>query len=419
MKAAGNPVIETETEFSKAFFGDSLTFTAHVFDQDVALSTLKAHLYYGDELVSETVIRTKANGDYTGKIYIPYYANIPNGTATLKLVLQNIHFTLTEQIYDLPLERPDYPYLTLVAGEQTYRMERTDVYNYAATASFPIKVNGYIKAPKVGDAGNELTFGWEENAIKEGSVNDIPFSNRSAGEYSITFNSLTYEAAPFIIAYAINETVMQRVDDSHYKLDMDLTNGQELVFEGISDFADWWIDPDYLTKTSDNTLAFAAPDGQYRITANFQYKYFVVEKLMNGELAKLQSDGSGAVWIIGEGIGKPSVSANAVGWDTGKALCMVPLGNKKYQVTVVAGTTINVDNINFKFFHEKGWNGEFNNTSLTTTSNVVFIGDGKNGRDAGNLGILTGKTLENGATYKFIVDLTEGNNKAVLSVVKQ
>jgi len=419
IKAAGNPVIDAKTEFSNALFGDSLTFTANVSDQEVALSTLKAQLYYGEEMVSETVIRTKTNGDYTGKIYVPYYANIPNGTATLKLVLQNIHFTLTEQVYDLSLERPDYPYLTLVAGDETYRMERTGLYSYAATADFPIKVSAYIKAPKVGEEGNELTFGWVDNAIKEGSTTSIPFSNRSAGQYSITFNSLTYEAAPFIIAYAINETVMQRVDDSHYKLDMELTNGQELAFEGISDFADWWIDPDYLTKTSDNTLAFAAPDGQYRITANFQYKYFVVEKLMNGELAKLQADGSGAVWIIGEGIGKPSVSTNAVGWDTGKALCMVPLGNKKYQVTVVAGTTVNADNINFKFFHEKGWNGEFNNTTLTTTSDVVFIGDGKNGRDAGNLGIVEGKTLENGATYKFILDLTEGNNKAVLTVEKQ
>lgn len=419
IKATGNPIIETKAEFSKALFGDSLAFTANVSDQEVALSTLKAQLYYGEELVSETVIRTKTNGDYTGKIYIPYYANIPNGTATLKLVLQNIHFTLTEQAYDLSLERPDYPYLTLVAGEQTYRMERTALNEYAATSEFPIKVNGYIKAPTVGEAGNELTFGWEDNAIKEGSLANIPFSNRSAGQYSITFNSLTYEAAPFIIAYAINETIMQRVDDNHYKLDMDVTNGQELRFDGISDFADWWIDPDYFTKASDNVLTFAAPNGQYRVTADFQHKYFVAEKLMNGEPAKLQADGSGAVWIIGEGIGKPSVSTNAVGWDTGKALCMVPAGDKKYQITVVAGTTVNADNINFKFFHQKDWGGEFNNSTLSTTSDLIFIGDGKNGRDAGNLGILEGKALENGATYVFTVDLKDGNNKGVLTVVKQ
>lgn len=40
----------------------------------------------------------KVNGqDYTGKIYVPYLANIPNGTATLKFILQNINFTITEK----------------------------------------------------------------------------------------------------------------------------------------------------------------------------------------------------------------------------------------------------------------------------------------------------------------------------------
>src|SRR5690606_37675311 len=153
-------------------------------DANIPLSTLKARLYYSDELVSETVIRTKAEGDYTGKIYIPYYADVPNGTATLKLVLQNINFTIREETYDLPLERPDYPYVTLVAADETeYRMERTGLYTYTASTNFPAKVNGYIKTPAVGQNGNELTFGWVENTIKEGSTNNIPFSNAFSGNY--------------------------------------------------------------------------------------------------------------------------------------------------------------------------------------------------------------------------------------------
>jgi hypothetical protein len=35
-------------------------------------------------------------------------------------------------------------------------------------------------------------------AIKEGSVATIPFSNTTAGNYSILFNTLNYSAAPFI-----------------------------------------------------------------------------------------------------------------------------------------------------------------------------------------------------------------------------
>ncbi|MGK6350559.1 DUF5125 domain-containing protein [Parapedobacter sp. DT-150] len=418
-KAPGNPVIESKTDFSAAHFGDSLAFTVGVSDADVPLSTLKARLYYSDELVSETVIRTKTNGDYTGKIYVPYYANVPDGTATLKLVLQNIHFTSTEMAYELPLQRPDYPYLTLVADETEYRLERTDLYTYAATGTFPAKVNGYIKTPAVGEAGNELTFGWADNAIKEGSTNSIPFSNAFSGEYTISFNSLTYEAAPFIIAYAINQTVMDRVDDNTFRVDLALNHEEEVIIDGFDDLESWWIDRDYFAQDASGKLLFQPKTGNYRITADFNHQYFIVETLNGADLATLQADGSGAVWIIGEGIGKPSVATNAVGWTTEKALCMAPVADKIYQITVVAGTTVAADNINFKFFHQKGWGGEFKNDGLSTTSDVIFVGDGSNGRDPGNLGIAEGKTLEAGATYVLTLDLTAGNDQAVLKVEKK
>lgn len=94
----GNPTMDFQAEPSSALFGDSLPFTIKASDADVPLSTLKAQLYFSDEMVSETVIRTKVSGqEYNGKIYVPYLANIPNGTATLKFILQNINFTITEK----------------------------------------------------------------------------------------------------------------------------------------------------------------------------------------------------------------------------------------------------------------------------------------------------------------------------------
>src|SRR5690606_27839562 len=351
--------------------------------------------------------------------FIPYYANVPNGTATLQLVLQNIHFTLREETFELPLERPDYPYLTLVAGETEYRMERTGLYTYAASTQFPAKVNGYIKTPAYGENGNELTFGWEENAIKEGSTNNIPFSNAFSGNYTITFNTFSYEASPFIIAYAINQTVMNRVDDDTYQVDLALSQGEAVVIDGFDDLDAWWLDPDFFARDASGDVLFQPQSGRYRITADFRHAYFIVEALNGTDLATLQADGSGAIWIIGDGIGKPSVASNAVGWTTEKALCMAPIGNKRYQVTVVAGTTVTADNINFKFFHQRGWGGEFKDTELTSASDVIFVGDGSNGRDPGNLGITAGQTLEAGATYVLTVDLTAGNDKAVLTVEKK
>lgn len=64
----GNPTMDFQAEPSSALFGDSLPFTIKASDADVPLSTLKARLYFSDEMVSETIIRTKVNGqDYTGK----------------------------------------------------------------------------------------------------------------------------------------------------------------------------------------------------------------------------------------------------------------------------------------------------------------------------------------------------------------
>ena len=55
----GNPTMDFQAEPSSALFGDSLPFTIKASDADVPLSTLKARLYFSDEMVSETIIRTK------------------------------------------------------------------------------------------------------------------------------------------------------------------------------------------------------------------------------------------------------------------------------------------------------------------------------------------------------------------------
>ena len=146
--------------------------------------------------------------------------------------------------------------------------------------------------------------------------------------------------------------------------------------------------------------------------------YLEVLKMNGTSTATLNDDGTGALWIIGDGIGKPSVATNAVGWTTEKGLCMSQIEAKKYQVTVVAGEQIKSDDINFKFFHQQGWGGEYKNDALSTTSDLVFIGDGTNERDAGNLGLVEGKSLENGVAYRFTVDVTAGVSSAVLTVEK-
>ena len=419
-KIVGNPVMNIDLTVSDGYFGDSIPFIIQASDADVALSTLKAKLFYGEEQVMETVIRTKVNGDvYEGKIFAPFWANIPDGKATLKYVLQNINFTTSEMETEIALKRADYPYLTLVAEDGTeYRMDRDAQYQYSATQNFPKELLAYIKTPVVSEYGNEITFGWESGGIKEGTTTSIAFSSTEIGAYSIEFNTLTYEASPFT-KILIDGNEMEAIDSENYQIDLTLKQGQVLAFDGLPDYDNWTIDPDFFQKNNNGELTFLPIGGSYRIIANLKLKYFFVQAMSAGAPATLQSDGTGAIWIIGEGVGKPSLAAREVGWTTENALCMSQIEAKKYQVTLVAGRSVKADNINFKFFHQQGWGGEFSGTDLISTSNIVGVGTGEDGHDNGNLYLHDGQSLTVGRIYKFVVDVTAGISNAVLTVTDE
>lgn len=413
---AGNPVMNVTGNLEQAYFGDSLTFTVKATDDEVPLSTIHADLYFGDEVVSQEVIRTKVSGeDYQVKIYIPYYANIPDGQATLKLTLQNINFTTSELVYQVPITHHDYPSLTFRAetGEE-YTMEKTAEYVYSITQRFPAKMSGMIVAPAIGDNGNEIVFGYESNEITPYAEGYIPFSNSSPGRYTISFNTYTFEGSPFVVM-AFNDDLFETVDETTSKLDLNLTQGDVLVPSGFTDFNDWWINPDYFTKNADGSLTFNAYSGYYRIIADTKRQYFRVYKLLGSEPATLNTDGTGALWIIGEGIGHPSLS-NTVGWTTENAICMAPVGEKVYQITLVGGKTVSTSSINFKFFGQMGWGTELTGSDLVSESDLIGVGTGSDGHDDGNLYLKDGVVLQDNGIYVITVDLSQGINSGKMTV---
>ena len=171
---------------------------------------------------------------------------------------------------------------------------------YSVTGEFAQKVKGYIKAPKVGANGNEINFGWSNGAITQGTSSEITFSNLSAGEYSISFNTLTYAAAPFV-KLLLNGSEMEMVDDDHYSIDLNLKQGDNITAD-IPNFDQYWIDPDFFEKNEDGSLKFLPIDGTYRVIANLALNYLEVLKMNGTSTATLNDDGTGALWIIGDGI---------------------------------------------------------------------------------------------------------------------
>jgi hypothetical protein len=214
---------------------------------------------------------------------------------------------------------------------------------------------------------------------------------------------------------------MTMVDADNYKVEKDFVQGQVIAVEGIDDVLTWWFDPDYVNiNYTTLTPTFAPISGKYRVTANIALKYFKIEAMDGDNLATLKDDGTGAIWVIGTNIGKPSVAANNVSWATEKGLCMAPIGDKKYQLTVTVGTTIT--DVAFKFFYQQGWGGEFVGAGytgddkdakgvLTTTSDIIGI------KDDGNLELKAVPAV--GDTYVFTIDVSAGLKSAVLTVTKQ
>ncbi|MCH5224591.1 MAG: DUF5121 domain-containing protein [Muribaculaceae bacterium] len=414
VKNPGNPVMDITGYAGSAYFGDILHLDVKASDSSVPLSTIHAELYFDSELVGEQVIRTKESGaTYPVDIEIPYIANIPDGQATLRLTLQNINFTITEEILGVDVSHADYPYLTLVADDgNEYRMERVSMYNYEVTESFPGQMPAMIVAPAAEGATREVTWGYEGGEITVNGQKSIPFTNGSAGTYTISFNTFTMEGAPFT-ELTINDMLLSQVDDNIFEVDIpSLAKGDALNFSGFPNFDQWWLNPDFFQDNNDGTYSFMAYDGDYRFIADTGKQYIKVVKLVGGVPGTLSQDGTGLPWILGDGIGYPKLS-NAPGWNPGAGIPMAPQSDYVYQVTVVGGLNIDVKSINFKFFGQDGWGTELTGTMLTSETNLIGVGDGDT-HDNGNLYLNDGVELEANTIYVITLDCTNGIDNAIL-----
>lgn len=412
------PEMTAVSSDASGVFGGKVGFEATMTDR-YALSTLKAQIFFDDEMVVEEVIRTKENGTYSGTVTLPFYKNVPDGEATLRLVGQNVRFGQTFVERPLAASRPKPDHLVFVLGEQEYRMEPTGVdYEYAVTADFPQKPQGYITTPDLDGLGSVVTFGYssEQGGIVSDSTEPIPFANSNAGEFTVTFNLKSFEGSPFI-KLLFNDAEMTMVDNDNYSIVTTLTQNQTYTLTGVSDFAGWDIDRDFFERadaSNPEALTFLPMSGMYKVTANFKHSYLRIEAMKSAtELATLNEDGSGAIWAIGGmSVGKPTLK-NAASWSPEQGgMCLARVADKKYQLTFVAGVSIDASSFDFKFFHQKTWGGEFGGDDISTASDLVKISD------SGNLGLAEGKTLDLGGIYRFTVDISGGNTAAVLTVEK-
>lgn len=412
----GSPTIKATT-VSSAEMGDSIDVKVNCSDAEgYDLSTLKAEMCYSGEPVNAVTIRTKTPGDYTVRLHVPFLRFIPNGTAQVRLTLQNVTTKTTVENIDVPVTRPHFTDLQFISPDSVaYPMTEGDDYTY--TCEVPVADNAFKGFFQTADG--KYKFGWADNDVAENGNGFLSFQSNKTGQVTVSFNSRDFTYGPQEV---LNIQPLQfRNADGQNIFTGTLTQGMLYKFTGDEAvMADnWYYDPDFFTRNADGTYTFNALTGTYTIKAVFEENGFRIFAGEPKNPAKLNADGTGALWIIGGNMfGKPNYSHAQSWWtDTDHALCLAPIADKVYQVTLTVGKQLKPGtNVDFKFFGQAGWGTEFKATGdyALTTNNPWFRVNASDG----NIHLNDGVTLKSGETYRFTIDLTKGTANGVMRVEK-
>lgn len=393
-RAEKGPEMKVNSFTESTYMGANIKVNLNLSDADFALSTIKAVLYYGETEVASETLRTKTEGNYELSIQAPLLKEIPDGTANLVLRAQNVGLGITETTLDVALQRPDFETLSLVdESGKSYELKKTEKYIYERTDNFPSYVNSTVVTPQFND-GETITLGWDGSALSASSAELIPFGSSIAGNYTIKLNLFDLSISPTGSAAVVSV--------AEYK------KGQKMAFGNVVDLNNWTIDPDFFDVDKESkAVTFRAIDGLYKMEYDTKSRFIRVEPMKDAQTPlSLAEDGTGAVWLIGSSFGKPEIGPS---WNTETgAYPAAQVESKIYEFTLAVPGQLAVSGAELKFFHRKGWEGEFKKPDFKT----IDLSPAFEMTDAGNIKAVDVKP---GKGYKIILDLTEGINKAAVS----
>lgn len=393
-RAEKGPEMKVNSFTESTYMGANIKVNLNLSDADFALSTIKAVLNYGETEVASETLRTKTEGNYELSIQAPLLKEIPDGTANLVLRAQNVGLGITETTLDVDLKRPDFETLSLVdESGKSYELKKTENYVYERTDNFPSYVNSTVVTPQFND-GETITLGWDGSALSASSTELIPFGSSIAGNYTIKLNLFDLSISPTGSAAVVSV--------AEYK------KGQKMEFGNVVDLNNWTIDPDFFDVDKESkAVTFRAIDGLYKMEYDTKSMFIRVEPMKDAQTPlSLAEDGTGAVWLIGSSFGKPEIGPS---WNTETgAYPAAQVERKIYEFTLAVPGQLAVSGSEFKFFHRKGWEGEFKKPDFKK----IDLSPAFEMTDAGNIKAVDVKP---GKGYKIILDLTEGINKAAVS----
>lgn len=179
----------------------------------------------------------------------------------------------------------------------------------------------------------------------------------------------------------------------------------EVLTVGNLNLNDIWVDPDFFEVAGD-ALKFKAVNGDYNFSYDKSAKWIKAVPMVND--AKATYDTGKALWIIGDGGGKPTAD-QTVGWNTGDApLPFAQIGPNTYQITLAMKGVGSV-----KVFGQADWGIEWKSANYGTfNGNGIFkLGNGTDGDD-GNI------YLEGGSAGYYVFTVTDNDGTLDMTVNK-
>jgi hypothetical protein len=180
------------------------------------------------------------------------------------------------------------------------------------------------------------------------------------------------------------------LNDVELPAEISVAQGEVLALGNIN-VDDIWVDPDFF-EANGNMLTFKAVDGDYKFTYDAGAKWIKVVPMYNGEKATYEN--GKALWIIGDGGGKPTTD-QLIGWNTGDApLPCAQISENTYQITLA----MKAEGGSVKVFGQADWGREWTKDKYgTVTDNGFFHIPG----DDGNIHTITG-TQAGYYTFTFV-----------------
>lgn len=156
----------------------------------------------------------------------------------------------------------------------------------------------------------------------------------------------------------------------------------EVLTLGNLTTADFWVDPDFF-EVSGEGLKFKAVDGDYHFSYDKNAKWIKVVPMSGG--SKATYDNGKALWIIGDGGGKPTVD-QLIGWNTGDApLPCARISENTYQITLA----MKAEGGSVKVFGQSDWGVEWTKDKYGSVTDNGFF---HIPNDDGNIHTIDGTT---------------------------